>query len=60
MPQHVVTALIGLVAALLAWKLPALGDQGSQQAALAAVTFALGWLRPAPGQTNTDGNPPVS
>lgn len=48
MDVHVQTALIGLVAALLAWKVPALGDQGAQQAATLAVGFLIGWLRQSP------------
>lgn len=53
MDPHIQSALIGLVAALLAWTGGhyhiALDDQGAQQAAIVIVTYIIGWLRPKPG-----------
>lgn len=53
MMQNIVTAATALVAAIIAYKMPSMGDQASAQLAAGVIAFLLGWFRPAPGTTTT-------
>lgn len=49
MNAKIMTALVGLVAAILSVWLPQLGDAGGMNIAMAIVSFVVGLLLPSPG-----------
>lgn len=54
MDQHVLSATVGLVAALIAWKAPHVGQDSATALAQYLVVFVVGWFLPQP---HKDGPP---
>jgi hypothetical protein len=49
MNPKIMAALVGLIAAVVSVKLPALGDAAATNIATAIVSFVVGYILPAPG-----------